>query len=268
MSERPFETKVALVNQAPEFTLKMKKIILHIGKHKTGSTSFQLFLRKSKKELETQGIFPVPHGLGGRLAAVSIRDQMPIPPLLDMQQTGMMTAAEVTANVNSFLAGKNIETLLISSEHFSYFRTQAEITALRACLPKDVPIFVYLVVRDPEDYRISYRDHVKTTGHGPSDDPKSPYYFGKDSWLLNDEALIRCWRSEFEHFHVLDYEREGMIKKLGSAMGLPSEILKKELRLNTNSPFTKSLKSKFRKIIKKIPLGHRLLNKFRRAKWG
>lgn len=246
----------------------MKKIILHIGKHKTGTTSFQLFLRKSRRALERQGFYPMPHGLGGRLAAVSIRDKMPIPPLLDMQANGIRTPEEVTADVNAFLKDKAIDTLLITSEHFSYFRTSQEIQQLRACLPQRPEFQIYLVVRDLEEYRVSYREHVKTTGHGPSDDPASPYYSGKDSWLLDDQALIDCWQAEFENVHIINYSKEGMIKKLGEAMELPSDILNQEYRLNTNSPRLKAFKSFFRKSIKTTALGRKGLKLFRRFKWG
>ncbi len=246
----------------------MKKIILHIGKHKTGSTSFQLFLRKTRSALRANGIYPVPHSIGNQLAAVSIRNQLPIPPLLDMQHTGMLTLDEVAENVRSFIEGKSIETLLITSEHFSYFRSTEEIQRLRQCLPSNAEVFVYLVVRNPEDYRLSYRAHVKTTGHGPSDNPASPYYTERDSWLLDDEALINCWQSQFENFQVLDYTPEGMIHRLGSAMGLPSPILSKEYRLNTNSHRKKMLLKSLRDTLKKIPHGKNALRVFRKWRWG
>ena len=210
----------------------------------------------------------MPHTLGNRIAAVAIRDQMPIPPLIDMQETGMKTIEEVKEDITKFLEKKNIETLLVTCEHFSYFRETNEIKRLLYCLPEACDFEVYLVTRDLEEYRISYLEHAKTTGHGPSSNPHSPYYFEKDSWLLDDQALVQCWQAEFSNLQIITYERSRMIYKLGQAMNLPSNLINKEFKINTNAPHSKRLKNIIRDALKKFPLGKYSLRQFRKWKWG
>ena len=185
-----------------------------------------------------------------------------------MRKTGMKSLSQVKADIDSFLRGKDIETLIVSCEHFSYFREKKEIERLTSNFPLGIEIAVFLVVRDLEDYRISYREHVKTTGHGESDDLESPYYLKEDSWLLDDEALIKCRKSQFKNFTLINYEQKGMVRKLAETMQLPHRTLTKEYQLNTNSPFLKRLKKLIRNLIKTTSFGRTCLRKYRKKIWG
>lgn len=243
----------------------MVKIILHIGKHKTGSTSFQLLLRKSHAPLEEIGFHPLPHRVGNRLASFAIRDHLPIPPLLDRK--GVKPSKEsLIEDIRALTEDKNFHTYIISSEHLSYLRTTEEIELVKSCLPPQTDISVFLVLRNQEDFLNSYREQITSSGHGPKNDPSSPYYCEPDSWLLDDETLVNSWKSVFPNIKILDYQRENMLKNLGRAMGFPEEILDKEIRLNINSPRWKAFKNHLRKILKATPLGQSSLRKFRQWK--
>ena len=246
----------------------MKKVLLHIGKHKTGSTSFQYFLRKSRKVLEGSGFCVLPLRFGNRIAAVAVRDGLPIPPRDSLKKSDVIPVDGIAGEIAQFLKDKEFETLVVSSEHLSYFRTSAEIAKMREAFPSELEYSIYLVTRDREDFRISYRDQITSTGHGPSDDPSSPYYCEKDSWLLDDDALIQAWKGEFENVTVLEYSKSGMVQKLGAAMGLPETVLEKEYRLNVTSAWWENAKLGIKKFVKKLPFGRGFLMKFRRWRWG
>jgi hypothetical protein len=167
------------------------------------------------------------------MAAASIRDDLPIPPLIDARYFQQdLSIEKLAGDVRRFLANRKYDTLIVSSEHFSYFRTAPEIDRLRRILPGDHQVWAFLVLREREDFRVSYLRQTVKTGHGPTEEKTSPYYCGKDSWLLEDDKIIDLWTREVAALQVLDYSRNGIIRKLLAAMELPEDLLEEEVWTN------------------------------------
>lgn len=203
------------------------KVILHIGKHKTGTTSFQAYMSDQKKELQKHGVLFVPVKISNFIAASIIRDQLPIPPVKSLNKVGVAPSVEKAhTNLENFLYGKNFRILLLSCEHFSYFRQQTEIDALvdllqNAAQIKRAVISVCLVLRQPEDFLNSYTKQIIKSGHGVSREKASPYYCKSDSWLLDDNSIIALWKANFDHLDIIHYEDGNTVLQLCSTIDLP-----------------------------------------------
>lgn len=203
------------------------KVIIHIGKHKTGTTSFQAYMSDQREKLEEHGVLFVPMDISNFISASIIRDQLPIPTVKLLLKAGIVPSVEdAEIMLESFLRGKTFRKLVLSCEHFSYFRQQAEIDSLKSLLLnsaqiKPADVSVCLVLRRPAEFLKSYTDQIIKRGHGVSTDKASPYYCKPDSWLLDDNAIQMLWRSNFDRLDILQYENGNAVLNLCSTMDLP-----------------------------------------------
>lgn len=122
-------------------TLSFQNIYIHIGKHKTGSSSFQMLLEQHSDQLEQQGIAVLPWRLSNLIAAVAVRDNLPIPPRIGSQ---LPSIEQLRQTINQYLQDKPHHTHIVSSEHLSYFRTTEELIRLKYLLPKAEIFKVFL----------------------------------------------------------------------------------------------------------------------------
>ncbi|WP_135502441.1 hypothetical protein [Roseovarius aestuariivivens] len=204
------------------------RALLHIGKHKTGTTSFQKYLTENSAQFAGDGLLFVPMTLANLIAASLIRNRMPIPPVKALAKAGIEpSVAAARDGLQEFLAGRRFRALILSCEHFSYFRDPSEVEALKDLLkdaagvdPRDVS--VCLMLRDPDSFLRSYKRQIVKTGHGTSEDKASPYYCEADSWLLDDTAIKDLWWSHFNRLDVLQYETGDAVFQLCKAMAIPA----------------------------------------------
>lgn len=161
-----------------------RSILLHIGTHKTGSTSIQQFLARAAGQLLEDGIlYPragrperfAPHG--HHLLAWSI------------QQKRGLTSFEGWNDVVDEIRRTSCPQVCISSEVFTTCSSD-QIRQIQAFLEgADITVLLYL--RDPLEYMVSlYKQHITAWG-----DPRSFREFVKEKIHLCDyRALVRRWR--------------------------------------------------------------------------
>jgi hypothetical protein len=189
------------------------RVLLHVGTHKTGTTSIQQFLRDHDDDLLAAAGASFPEGflipgLHSELPLLSIRAGRSWPARIrfpETQSEAWLAAAE--RHVRSQVQTSEFETLVYSHEDLSYLRFDDEFVRLRGLFgPRDVTVVV--VLRDKRDFLRSYREQLAAMGFAPSNDPTSFAYVGPDSWLLDYDALVNGCRRHFgtEHVEVLDYD--------------------------------------------------------------
>ena len=61
----------------------MTDLLIHIGTHKTATTSFQVYLRDRVLDLEEHGIAYLPQELSCLMVTIAVRDRLPIPGAVD-----------------------------------------------------------------------------------------------------------------------------------------------------------------------------------------
>lgn len=197
--------------------------ILHIGLHKTGTTSIQAFLQRNIGALQTHGmdfyqgmVYPENHV---ELHAASMRPE---------RQSGYKNRAglQVDANyiaqvqqrVARFVQDSNASRLVFSNEGLSLLRYVDELQTLKSLFPAGCfQVVVYL--RNQADYLRSYAAQLsKNPETLPQHiDKESFAYAEPDSWLADYAARLAPFEQVFgaSNVHVLSYdavlEKEGNV---------------------------------------------------------
>ncbi len=200
----------------------MKNIYLHIGTHKTGSTSLQRWLAEHEPLLRDNG-YDLYHGQHNRnnhielyLAAMrydrdSFGKQTMQALILDEDYT-----TAVSERVKRFLSDSEQPKAIFSTEGLSLLRHRDEIERLRSILGTDCEsITVIVVLRNRVDYLNSYRVQLaKKTGRKPSKDYWSALYVEDDTWLTDYESLLSAYGIEFgdDNIRVIDYDEQMKVR--------------------------------------------------------
>lgn len=213
------------------------RIVLHVGTHKTGTTSIQQFLRDHNDGLlatagcsyPTGFLLPVVHT---DLPLLTIRADRTWPARLrfpETQRASWMSAAR--SHVRHQVAAPEPHQLVYVHEDLSYLRFDDEFDRLRALL-QGRSVTVVVCIREPAAFLRSYRSQLHGTGFEPSDDPTSFAYLEPDSWLLDHDALLAGYRRCFgeANVEVLDYEalmqHDGtVIPAFAELLGIPRSSL-------------------------------------------
>lgn len=207
-----------------------REAIIHIGTHKTGTTSFQRALWESRDELSAAGVALVadmPTGQCLSLANEGVRDEMIFPGRV-LNPNLLLTESRVTSRQwlrEQFASRAPIA--IASHEALSLVRTASEARRVRRLLDGRRGRIV-VVVREPADYLRSWAAQLRNMGFPTSSSYASSFMnVAPDSWLVNTDQLVRSYRSVFgrESVTVLRYEEllttGSSTRGLWSACGLP-----------------------------------------------
>lgn len=191
-------------------------IYLHIGTHKTGSTSVQQFLAEHRSKLAQYGI---EFYRGAIIDANHIELYLSA---LDKNKDFLALASlnvgslselrdKTLQEVGGFLNRTNASHVIFSSEGLSLLRTPEELAELKNILGGS-KYFVKVVcfLRDKSDFLKAYEKQIrKVPGRVPSTDPSSSLYVESDSWLADFDSLLASYARAFgeENIITIDYDR-------------------------------------------------------------
>lgn len=212
------------------------EIILHIGTHKTGTTSIQDALRASFEQLLERGIlFPeagCPPGLSGQHMLSwyyqSNRQKklpFPKPPVWE----------ELYEEVSRYQPEK----VILSAESFSSAKSAA-VEKIRSELDQFSPyeISVILYLREPLSYlKSSYKQHIKNGKYAES----FPSFVESHIQEVDYRSLIDRWSDVFsdKNIDVRRFEeaaRRGLVKDFALAAGVSENVLVVEEQRSNISP--------------------------------
>jgi hypothetical protein len=192
---------------------RRRRAVVHIGTHKTGSTSFQAWADQHRDEMAVRADTHVYQGRFAawshyELAILCLRPDRNMPMrcrtpdwCLDAWQQ------DVRNHIREQVHGTQ-STLLCSAEELSYLRHSDEVERLRDLLaPREVSVIA--VLRQPADFLRSYADGIARNGFLPSKYDDSFAYVELDSWLIRYHDLIESYSQVLgtEKVHVLAYEQ-------------------------------------------------------------
>ena len=182
--------------------------IVHIGLHKTGSTSLQYFFGQHRQKLMQLGIAY----FRGRY----IRDNHVELHVAAMRRDRSSTFKEIQGHEPTAAYRDDVrirvaehaqihpdKSLLFSAEGLSLLRYPDEIGWLAETLPK--PAEVVAVVRDVESYIASYGRKARTRSSRAVDEG-SFADLGPDSWLRDIPGRIENFRPFFERVTTIDFD--------------------------------------------------------------
>lgn len=191
-----------------------KRAVVHVGIHKTGSTSIQAFLNEYRAKLCTLGVhfYTGMHDVSDHIEmhTVTMRLERASPFKLN---TGLAVDSAyqemVRERVQRFIFESSCDCIVFSAEGLSYLRYEDEMERLRSIVPQcQIEIVMYL--RDPvrflESYRIEMMHHIMP----PTIEPDPFAYTGNDSWLVDFESRIKGFQNAFgcENVITLNYDQE------------------------------------------------------------
>lgn len=187
--------------------------VVHIGFHRTGSTSIQAFCWRFRGRLAKLGIamYEGLHMPGNHveLHVGAMRPERMTPFKIKAGLNGGPGyRRKVEQRLSRFICSASQDKFLFSAEGLSYLREQDELAWLQNVLPGKVIIVACL--RDPMEYLRSYRVALMRHGIAESSDPDSIAYTRAGSWLLDYPARIEPFRTAFgpENVILIDYDKE------------------------------------------------------------
>ena len=221
-----------------------RSLVVHIGTHKTGTTSFQHALSSATERIESLGKFHIfrsaytsVRGLALELSLLVVRPSLNFTLRRLLPDSTLESAqAQMRQTVASELSS-NAQTVILSQEALSFLRTDREFDDLRSLLTASgrTPHFV-VVLRKRESFLRSYKSQLVKMGM-PTSSPftDSLSYTEPDSWLVDTASLIHGYHRAFgaDSLTVLSYEamlqvHGSVIPSLWKACGLPEYLLPAE----------------------------------------
>lgn len=228
---------------------KRKRLYIHIGTHKTGSSSLQHWLGSIREQLEQIGfayftgafepdnhveLFAVPMRPGREAFA---RGKYGI--------VGSEAELEsVRDRFRDFAARHSGHDLILSCEGLSLLRFDDEIERFRSIIePTDREVIVVLVLRNKADFLDSFRRQIiKHRDRELSDNPSSIRYVEPDSWLADYDAIEDVWSRSFPSapVRVIDYDQaikqeDDVLPALLRAMDLPDAVIPESGTIRINA---------------------------------
>lgn len=227
------------------------RLFLHIGTHKTGSTSFQAFLQDNRPTLIARGQRPVleaGHGpFAGRFRAnlaglahlhlrpdlvtgARVRGEVP-PPL---PPAGRAAAED---RIVARLVTLDAPVVILSSEMFCFLRSADEQAALGRMFGRlGRELRVVVAFRDPADWRDRWVRQLARNPAVPKALGAVPEHRRADgAWYYDTEAIRRFW-SGLAPVTEIDYDAEpDMVTALARSMEIDMTGLARSGRRNVTA---------------------------------
>jgi hypothetical protein len=231
-----------------------KQLVLHVGTHKTGSTSLQRFLLDHAVDLSRKGVAVYRGELREsnhiELHLTAMRDERDSFAKLGICKHLTIDAVyrrHVAERVQAFIGSYHESRLVFTSEDLCWLRYDDEIDRLKTILAvgaNDATVVLYL--RNKHDFLRSYTAQIhKVPGRQPSDDPSSTLYVEPDTWLVDYDSLVATYQRGFgaDNVVVIDYDHEmrtlgNVIPSFLRVLGVDSadELDSSSYFLNTTNP--------------------------------
>jgi hypothetical protein len=188
-----------------------RRIFLHVGTHKTGTTSIQHFLKHERAYFERNGFSPI-LGLKGkpnfkelfhvavsppRLQTLAIRK--PVLPL-------WYRRFRVWNHVRHTVAKSPAQKFIASSELLSFLREPGETRKLQNFFPNDCEFTIIVSFRDKAAFLASYKKQIERQGIQTNGQDTWSNYVKNDSWLANYELLLNAYSALSSDIRVIDFD--------------------------------------------------------------
>lgn len=213
----------------------MRTLYLHVGTHKTGSTSFQQFLFDNRSYLTQHGVCP---HIEGRPSSIQAGNSYEFAHYFVRSSLQTVVRAGTKAHVHSpsefvryvlafrrHVANCPCPGYLVSAETLCFLRTPLERMKLRAlAFALNARIIPIIVFRNERDWRASWQHQLDTVPFVRSilSDPKFTVI---DDWYFDRDEILRFW-SRVGKVRVVDYDEAmksdgDVIKSLLNTIDVP-----------------------------------------------
>lgn len=238
------------------------KTIIHIGQHKTGTTSIQNFLRDNRKALLKNGFY-VPSRIAGydhpshfilNVYALaegrysSMKDELVSTKgkqYIDILEIKLKRDIE---HIYKDASQKKSKEVLWSNEGLYLLNTVAEYKRLIGLFSEySTEVEVVCCFRDVKSYRNSYIKQLRKQNIPLSDNPDSYRYVEPDSWLFDYKKKQDLLSEVFDKCTYFLYDPNDNVKKFLEAIGGYDNISTGGYRLNVTGNARSNLLQKIKK---------------------
>lgn len=236
------------------------KTIIHIGQHKTGTTSIQKYLYDHRLYLMQLGVY-VPHYFFKKMGAnhfhlnvYSLNSNRSSPAKDAMMRVnsnekyGKIVSSTKTEVQKIYSAAKNAgcEKVIWSNEGLFLLNTVEEYIRL-VDLFRDYSDVIEVVCcfRDKSEFMESYKMQLDKQGIEFSSVEDSYRYVESDSWLLNYEEKEKLLRKVFDSCLIFSYDQHDNVAKFFEVLGLEVKstvIYKKNMSNKITGNISKCIK--------------------------
>lgn len=203
----------------------MHKILyVHVGKHKTGTTSIQAYLKQNSITFKEKGVFPISHfDVFGKsnisanpynsvqLSHLCLRNDLLTPVRLRLNNYFLKPELEMNAillDANERLHQLPGSKFILSSEAFSFMRTEDEKIRFKK-LFNGFDVRPIVVFREKKSWLKSWESQVKRNLSDKYPEEKKNeqgiFNFQPNSWLVDDERIRDFFGPKA---HLIDYDKE------------------------------------------------------------
>ncbi len=210
------------------------RTIVHIGQHKTATTSIQRHLRNNKAKLQARGLY-VPDSLAGidhpshyvlnvfALAegrSSTMKEQMLRTRGHDfVSGLGDVLKEDIEAHYRRAMEG-GCQAVIWSNEGLYLLNSEAEYQKLKELFaPYSSEVVAVCCFRDKEAYRTSYLSQLKKLNAPLSKDKTSHRYLERDSWLFDYDSKKKLLRKCFDKSVFFDYCQDDNVGRFMSVIG-------------------------------------------------
>jgi hypothetical protein len=187
------------------------KIILHIGTHKTGTTSIQYILQSERRHFEQRGYAPIA-GLTGKPnfkelfhAAVS-RARLQRFALRRPIWPRWYLAHRARRHIKRAMAANRATDFIVSSELLCLLRQRQEIERLKRLFPIGSEFAVVVCLRNKAGYLASLRSQLERQGIPPGGAGETLSDLSENTWLADDKGLLSAYGALTSDLRVIDYD--------------------------------------------------------------
>lgn len=216
-----------------------KTLFLHIGTHKTGTTSIQAYLRDNAEAIERSGIaVRLENRANGEsdannmdFAHVILRESLMTGQRIRMgfPRQSLWTRVKFIRQFRRYLRSQDNKNVVVSAEALCFARTALERILVRACIASTgFRIKTILVKRNLDDWKSSWLNQLQ------KDAPVRAYLESTEipdridkPWYFQFGAIVRFWQ-KFGNVIIICYDKE--MQRCGSI--IPAFL--KTLNVTTN----------------------------------
>ena len=212
----------------------MLKTIIHIGQHKTGTTSIQHYLRNNRQDLVKHGLY-YPDSLSGfdnpshfllNVYSLNKFRYSPMKEMLLKNETPEFFL-ELKNNLESDIARHYEEAerlgckeIVWSNEGLYLLNSSEEYHRLLELFSKhSAQVVCVCCFREIESFKKSYLKTLETINPGSCTDKDSYRYIESDSWLFDVDRKKSILSQVFENTIYLSYNPTDMIKTFMDSLG-------------------------------------------------
>lgn len=231
------------MKSAEESTMRT---LIHIGQHKTGTTSIQHYLQQNRSKLSDHGLY-IPDSIVGftnpshfilnvyalnenRFSSMKerlykVKSQSYFDGLEDELKLDISRHYKIARQ-------KGCKDVLWSNEGLYHLNSEMEYVRLKNLFNEhSTSIVSDCCFRDPQSYKQSYAKQLLKQGIMPSKNKDSYRYLEDDSWLFDYPAKLKMLNNVFEETISFSYNKENNVTKFLNSIGY-SDISAKDVRLN------------------------------------